>query len=257
MSVLGPRFIGIITLSCRYYLYKLPKDYSKYESENAKSNGLRYLNISSATASLGWKLSERTIDDASSFPGRTISNLLNNPDIVFIAYNDEPPQSPVDFENGHTKGVIGADSKSGIWLIHSVPKYPDISAYSYPQTGAHYGQSFLCLSFNASQMDLVGKQQIFNEPNIYHSQIPDGLRDTFPNLVKAVNQEWQKEAPYWNYETLETRGRVKFASFAKGRKFRKELYEDWVAPTLGAGLLVESWRHGPGVLPSNCTRKQQ
>jgi deoxyribonuclease-2 len=57
----------------------------------------------------------------------------------------------------------------GFWLVHSVPYFPPIpgnvtisdtdyhgEGYSYPSTGLTYGQSFLCISLNASQLDLVG-----------------------------------------------------------------------------------------------------
>lgn len=62
-------------------------------------------------------------------------------------------------------------------------------------------------------------------------------------------------APYYNLETLRTRGGTEFLSFAKSKKFQKELYEDWVAPHFAAGdYYVESWRHGPGNIDSDCSK---
>lgn len=58
-----------------------------------------------------------------------------------------------------------SEAGGGLWLVHSVPYYPplpgnvetpDTEGYSYPSTGHTYGQSFLCISLSASQMDLVG-----------------------------------------------------------------------------------------------------
>lgn len=65
----------------------------------------------------------------------------------------------------------------------------------------------------------------------------------------------REEAPYYNTETLQSRHGAEFLSFAKSRKFNKELYEDFVAPHYNAGdYYVETWRHGPGNIDSNCDK---
>lgn len=62
-------------------------------------------------------------------------------------------------------------------------------------------------------------------------------------------------APFYNLETLKSRHGVEFASFAKSRKFQKELYEDWVAPHYTAGdYYTETWQHGAGNIQSDCTK---
>lgn len=120
-----------------------------------------------------------------------------------------------------------------------------------------YGQSFLCLSLDATGIDIVGKQLLYNEPDVYASQVPDDFEKIYPNIVRLNNDETIVEAPYWNQETITTRDGATFQSFAKSSKFHKDLYEDWVAPTLNVDLYVEAWIHGPGILPSNCSRKNQ
>lgn len=63
------------------------------------------------------------------------------------------------------------------------------------------------------------------------------------------------KAPFYNLESLKSRHGVEFMSFAKSRNFKKELYEDWVAPHYSIGdYYVETWRHGPGNLKSNCSK---
>ncbi|KAJ4426398.1 hypothetical protein ANN_27212 [Periplaneta americana] len=80
-------------------------------------------------------------------------------------YNDQPPNSSDSSELGHTKGVVISQEDGGIWLVHSVPHFPpaprDAGGYSYPDTAFHYGQSFLCISLQASEMDLVGQLILF------------------------------------------------------------------------------------------------
>lgn len=77
----------------------------------------------------------------------------------------------------------------------------------------------------------------------------------YPTLVDALKMEIITTAPYYNLETLKSRDSAKFLSFAKSRKFKKELYEDLVAPHFEAGdYYVETWRHGPGNIDSDCEK---
>lgn len=173
-------------------------------------------------------------------------------DRVAVAYNDEPPTGRPIGSDGHTKGIVVADRHSGFWLIHSVPRYPDYSTnYSYPHSGRTYGQSFLCISVNSTEIDKIGKQLIFNEPDIYLN-LTNNFSSIYPLLHTAVTGKRVKQPPYWNEETIKSSGGVEFKSFAKNRRFHKELYVDWVAQTLNTNLYVETWCHGTGIIHSDC-----
>lgn len=64
-----------------------------------------------------------------------------------------------------------------------------------------------------------------------------------------------KTAPFYSIATIQSSGGSQFVSFAKSRKFQKELYEDLAAPYFDSGdFYVETWRHGPGNLDSDCTK---
>lgn len=129
------------------------------------------------------------------------------------------------------------------------------SDYNYPSTGMNYGQSFLCLSLDAKQIDIVGKQLIYNEPQIYEKYLPSTLQSLYPNIDRLIQGKRRIYGPYWNDVELSTLNQETFKSFAKSSKFSKELYEDWVAPTLNTNLYVETWRKGSGNFPSNCTQR--
>lgn len=47
--------------------------------------------------------------------------------------------------------------------------------YFYPKTGTVYGQSFLCISVNASEVDKIGQQLMFNEAIVYTAKISESL----------------------------------------------------------------------------------
>ncbi|XP_055845748.1 deoxyribonuclease-2-beta [Episyrphus balteatus] len=266
LVLFGCVFIEALKVSCKneasedvdwYYLYKLPKHYSN--EINSDLSGLRYTYLTSETIKTkNWQLSDIRIDNSTSFPGQTLSDLFNDPDVLLIAYNDEVPDGPTDFENGHTKGVVATDGIHALWLVHSVPKYPSISGYTYPTTGEHFGQSFLCVTLNATtQMNAVITQLLFNEPNIYFSRIPERLSKSYPDLGRVIAKQWRSSAPFQNLLKLKSLNGNIFQSFAKGRYSNVELYKDWVAPILDVDLMVESWRNGPGKLPSDCSTKDK
>jgi deoxyribonuclease-2 len=73
---------------------------------------------------------------------------------------------------------VASNDISGFWMVHSVPKFPPAlgESYDYPHTGTIYGQSFLCISFTAEQIDYVGKQLMYNEPHFYSSHVPEYLK---------------------------------------------------------------------------------
>jgi deoxyribonuclease-2 len=73
-------------------------------------------------------------------------------DLYYALYNDEHPyKTDSDTVHGHTKGVQLFDATSGLWLIHSVPKFPPADVYAYPITGTKYGQSMLCVTFDTKR----------------------------------------------------------------------------------------------------------
>jgi deoxyribonuclease-2 len=73
--------------------------------------------------------------------------------------------------------------------------------------------------------------------------------------VEALKMEKISTSPFHRKVQLKSRNGETFTSFAKSSGFNKELYEDFVAPFFNAGsFYVESWRHGPGNIASDCTK---
>lgn len=79
-----------------------------------------------------WKLSKFEIGDSESMAGQTLtqayfSSNQTKGNRLKVAYNDDPPNEQGKSKYGHLKGVVAADKRSGFWMIHSVPSYPDIT----------------------------------------------------------------------------------------------------------------------------------
>lgn len=112
----------------RFYLYKLP---GQFEESFKYKRASRYMYITSNSASSQWKQSEFTLEKLESMAGQTLTQAYFDADQtknrLLVAYNDEPPNASGNSKKGHLKGVVVADQRSGFWLVHSVPLYPNIS----------------------------------------------------------------------------------------------------------------------------------
>uniref|UniRef100_A0AC35U7T2 Deoxyribonuclease II n=1 Tax=Rhabditophanes sp. KR3021 TaxID=114890 RepID=A0AC35U7T2_9BILA len=180
--------------------------------------------------------------------------------VAHVMYNDEIPDGVTArytlmeklrqfrqrfaTEFGHTKGVVFFDGKSGVWLVHSVPKFPMPDSYSYPDSGTNYGQSFLCMTFDGSQLAAIGTQLLFNHPQIYSSKLPTAMVSGNPDLASLIGGNYNKGAPYTSTKVLKTKAGAQFTSFAKNGDFGKDLYDGLVAPGIKTALDVETWRRG-------------
>ncbi|XP_053951303.1 deoxyribonuclease-2-alpha [Anastrepha ludens] len=237
------------------YMYKLPRIHTQYGARR-NSSGFNYLYISSSNYD-AWRLSAHEVTSTESMPGKLLQPLFDDESVLVIAYNDQKPNSNSSTPKAHAKGLLATDGESAIWLVHSVPRYPEIPVYKYPLTGGRYGQSFLCMSLQDTEVDKVATQLRLMVPLIYYTRTPEAVLARFPILQQVVKGKWQKEAPYQNKVKLETLDGTKFKSFAKSGKAVTELYEDVIAPELDVNLLVETWRNGGGNLATNCTKNEK
>lgn len=142
-----------------------------------------------------------------------------------------------------------------MWLIHSTPHFPQIAPkYQFPMSGLLKGQSFLCISLDFDNLNKVGIQLQYNQPQIFDSRLQAVMKLRLHQITKVVNGIIVAKAPWFHLAEIRSKKGYNFTSFAKADNFRKELYEDWVAPTLQTSLFVETWLNGKGKLPSNCSR---
>lgn len=261
-----------------FVMYKIPK--ISQSSNPLIKNGEAYIYMTSDNADSGWKVSKKSISSNTSIPGYTLAPLYpetNSNSILWTLYNDDAPNKSASGYYGHTKGVAMADAQQGFWLIHSVPGFPPAPdhgtdpperarsersvdfislsdpEYEYPQSGKTYGQSFLCVSVNKDQIDLIGTQFMYNQIIPYKNNLPQKLAEQYPIMTKAANKIRVKNAPYKHRTSFTSLGGVKFLSFAKSDKWQKDLYEDFVAPQLGLELLAETWPNSRNRLPSDCS----
>lgn len=240
-------------------VYKLPQIH-KPKAPNpfiATGESYAYLSVDEVYKTSKWILSKQSIASNVSVIASTLNSLTDSKNVAYLIYNDERPgKASSSTKWGHTKGVLAFDDKSGYWLIHSVPKFPDVGQYQFPAASKEHGQMFICVTYNFSAIDQIGNQLRYMKPQIYMSQsnymvsrLSLGVQSLFTEHPSFV-----KKAPWYSNVSLISKSGIPFVSFSKHPRFHDDLYSALVAPVLKSPLCTETWQRGSGtLLPSNCS----
>jgi len=224
-----------------FIVYKMPVLPKSKNSNFNKGYGYAVIDPSHTTS---FKISENTLDQDAGYLGHTLDQVYSGAKtkVGWLMYNDQNPDGSQSSTYGHTKGVIGFDGTTGFWLIHSVPRWPEPhgTAYEFPDNERIYGQNFICITLDMSQMEDVGYQLFFTRPSVYDSNLPTSFKAKTTNLQSVLDGTYQKAA---NASILEfpSKGRVKFVHMAKNSKWNDDLYQALVSPYIDDGLFVETW----------------
>lgn len=216
-----------------------------------------------------WKSSSSTMDKNDNAVYKTLQQVYESGgEMMYAMYNDQPSTRQSSASQtadlhyrqtyGHTKGVISFSKDVGFWLIHSAPKFPNPkhARYEWPDNLKRNGQTFLCISLRTeSALDDIGKQLLYNYPDMYDHAMPASFKSKYPKMAAALGNQHVTEPPWQRETILKSLAGRKFHSFAKYSSFNADLYGDWLAPRFQQSLLVETWQDGRGKLCSNCTGK--
>ena len=206
--------------------------------------------------------------------GGTIANIFaakatGASNLAYVLYNDQPPDGvtprhdlPEGDKGAHAKGMVATDGNVGFWLIHSIPKLPDLRQSQYFYSGStKFGQTLLCLSLTKDTVEQVAAQLQTAHPIIYGANVPLQLQGSMPTLRELANGQFG----YTDSSTasLQTRGvggvsPLQLTSFMKSPLWNANVYEQLVGPALqrqgvsSGGMVWETWRRNPYTLDSFC-----
>jgi len=173
---------------------------------------------------------------------RTIEsiNAMDKDHMNLYVYNDEYPASHTQnlsaSLNAHAKGIIAYDNetRSGIYIMHSFPKYPSLTDLSgnidfqLPPTTEIYGQNLYCVTLDKEILQQLLSYLPLEKPHSYfasglfqnfHTDSKDNYTVTQFNLLNGDNQ-WL---------------------LTKNPKYDGFLYEDVISNYFQVPLAVESW----------------
>ncbi|CAK6980581.1 deoxyribonuclease-2-beta-like [Scomber scombrus] len=160
-----------------YILYKTPK------SQENQLTGLDYVYIyPDNNNKVKSRLNTKPINDPNGILANTLRQHLDfneaspTPNFGFISYSDQPPKDVKPrpgHSHGHSKGVVMMEKdKTGLWLLHSTPQFPQKGQHFYPESGSKKGQTFICVTFNYDQFKAIGTHLQYINAFPYHQHIP-------------------------------------------------------------------------------------
>lgn len=244
-----------------FFIYKFPKEAKDSNKENKHKDNLfegdEYVYVDSNTppSAAYWTMSFRKISEQKSAIANTIAPLREKTkptDLTYAVYNDEVHGTPAQ-SYGHTKGLFLFDKKKGVWLIHSVPSFPELEKSPFFQEkGKKKSQIFLCVTFPSTELEKIAKHLRLQRPNVYaHDTALHWNEES--DARRLLKKDFITEAP-WNLtaDLTDVAGNT-YTSFATHSKFHEDVYSCLVAPTLRCSLLVSSWQNGAGGrVPNHC-----
>jgi len=246
-----------------FIVYKLPR--LSHSIDPFVANGTGYIYLDSSSSVDQWHFAKPGIDSTSSLTGLTLAPMYQSKDYSFMFYNDQPPNIPISMLYGHSKGVLAFEEKTqtGFWLIHSVPRFPQIveQGYGYPDSGRIYGQTMLCVTLNLStstpvnSIDSLSTHFLFTRPLVFNSSLTTSAAERYPILSNGIitNKGHVTNPPYTRRYPLNISA-FQLHTFAKYGLANIDMSSELIVPSLRTSMLSETWSNGRQInLPSNCT----
>lgn len=250
-----------------YIVYKVPL---LFDANWPYKSGYTYASVTSESIKdPKWQTGKVKVKEQFGHPfAETLKPIYeDNSPIDYIFYNDGLPNGTANFNLAHAKGVVAFDEKGGFWLIHSVPRFPadDKKAYSYPRSGAKFGQMALCISFEGlDALEKINNVLQVTRANVYFHRLNIKLKSKTGEIYfeRVSKQNWTRleSDRYEQSFKIESVKSEVFTIIPKGADTESypngDIYELSVSPVLGSSLKVQSWlQSGRGPLPSECDIK--
>lgn len=244
-----------------FVMYKLPKMQASRENFLTPKGGeFVYVDSNTPKTAQTWMLSNQDVYDEDNPVAYTLNPLLRPPqDVLYVVYNDQTPPGYNGTRNGHCKGVVLFDSGTGVWLLHSVPRFMENignGRYSFPESGRENAQLLMCITFPYSEMDAIGKHLRMEYANVYASASPQNLLERHLQMGLLFKESFIRgRGQDLLVQNMTSSGGRRFLSVAKRSILEQDIYSAILAGLVRDDLVVQSWRNGAGdKLPANCSR---
>ena len=242
-----------------WFIYKLPRG----TGPKNHSTGDEFLYCDS-----GWnselRLSKNKLNDAQNAVTQTLKQLFAaDHDAGYVLWNDEIPptkSNPKPSNNvakGHSKGILAFHKKTntGLYLLHSTPRFPAVGEIELPDDEREYGQTFLCVTMDyATTVQIAEIVRLHHEPQVYaFKNLPTDAGSPLAKLAHHDHSPTDARHPLCADFRFRSKDRNEFRLFAKNKRWSepgngnsrgKDFWNHLVGPALRDNIDVETWRRG-------------
>lgn len=231
-----------------YFIYLLPK-------MKEDINKIYYLYFDSEEE----KFKKFVYEDKSFPPNKINEYIINDNDINYFVWNDDPTRKDEKKRIGpkskaHSKGILIYNEKNGLFLIHSLPKFPTRTKNNFiinelPQNSGIYAQVFLCVSINKKYAELIVK--ILNCINVLiNKSISYDKVNQFPNfsILNLINDSGDTYCLIDKIINITSINGKLFTFIIKDNNNNDNIYDSILRKLYKDNFLVRTWSR-PKLLP--------
>jgi deoxyribonuclease-2 len=229
-----------------YFIFLMNKDYNKFVyMDNTMKDS---------------KIYDLTKED---FPPLKLALSLNSGENNYIVWNDEPISTPEkSFSKiAHSKGILSYNSDNGVYLVHSLPKFPSMTESKksdtfnneFPNNEGSYAQTFMCATYDHKNLIKIAEAlrdirigvQSINHSNSYNKDLDRLLKD-FDNINNVKDAEI-------NVQSITTLAGSEMNFFTKPKSVLELPWDNHIPAFYKEDFYVGTWTR-PQLLPPVCKK---
>lgn len=170
---------------------------------------------------------------------------------------DDTKSQPASNSKAHAKGELIFDKKSGVFLLHSLPRFPTrmldgTILTELPGNAGIYGQTFLCISTDESTpyklAELLNYINISNNLSVKEDRLNNPAN---PWVEKLIINKYSSSYPLLLETEIQSKGKQTFTFFSKSHRKKDVPYDLTLRQKYGDNFFVRTWSR-PSLSPSIC-----
>jgi deoxyribonuclease-2 len=198
-------------------------------------------------------------------PTRITSYVTSNPsatDFNYFFWNDDlttkdGSSKSASSERAHAKGSLVYDKNNGVFLLHSLPRFPTRTSDNeilteLPSNGGVYGQHFLCITVSKTTAEKIA--ELLNYINISNnaSVKKDNVNSSANKWITAlINNKYDSSYPKELQTTIKSKNGVDFNFISKSYLNKITPYDTTVRSIYSDDFYVRTWTK-PSLAPAIC-----
>ena len=198
-------------------------------------------------------------------PTRITSYVTSNPsatDFNYFFWNDDlttkdGSSKSAPSERAHAKGSLVYDKNNGVFLLHSLPRFPTRTSDNeilteLPSNGGVYGQHFLCITVSKTTAEKIA--ELLNYINISNnaSVKKDNVNSSANKWITAlINNKYDSSYPKELQTTIKSKNGVDFNFISKSYLNKITPYDTTVRSIYSDDFYVRTWTK-PSLAPAIC-----